>query len=151
MPDCFLSLSSEGKVEVHQVNFTQDPSLYQPGEDEPPKFMLRKSLVGFNWSGKFATYNSAEKLSNSIGLHSLLNDSILSSKMKGFIEKIERKDKTEFINEKIKQLEERLMKAENSSHLTAERNIVLMWIAMKCTYTRNFNELFKYFGFDKDQ
>lgn len=151
MPDCFLSLSSEGNVEVHQVNFTQDPSIYQAGEDEPPKFMLRKSLVAFNWSGKFATYNSTEKLSNSLGLHTMLNDSTLSSIMKGFIDKIERKDKTDFINEKIRLLEEKLMKADNSTHLTSERNIVLMWIAMKCTYTRNFNELFKYFGFDKDQ
>lgn len=140
-PDVFISATLDGEINYHQVNFSgefSNSNTLKELTEEPPKWLMRKSGVCFSFGGKFATFS--EKSAPSITLHALSGDSQLSAKTKAFIEKIEKSDLNEVLDEKF-----------NSSLHSKEKNSSLFWIALKSCYTENYNELFKAMGYDKSR
>ena len=69
-------------------------------------------------------------------MHKLVNNQEFSEKMKTFVEKIEKQDLNEFLNEKI--------------NYTADKNNSFMWVALKCYYNNDYNQLFTVLGYDKE-
>lgn len=135
-PDCFVSVGLDGNLYHHQVNFTQDTSTISSDALElPPKWLIKKTGVNFAFGGKFATF--AEKFQSLISIHGIVGNVDLTNKIKSFIEKIEKSDLSEILEEKI-----------NSSK---DKNVGLMWVALKSHFTSNFNELFRIMGYDKSK
>jgi protein transport protein SEC31 len=137
-PDIFLAVSYEGSVTHHQVNFSTEAFKTETNE-YPPKWMFKKSGVSFAFGGKLATFN--EKNQNNVTIHALQGNAELSSKMKNFIEKVEKQDLTEVLDEKIQQY----------SNSAKDKNAQLFWVALKCSFTKDFSELFRVMGYDKSK
>jgi len=130
--DIFIVVTESGSLDYYQVNFSNDLTVYADAQDLP-KWLLNKSGSCFSWNSKFCTYN--ERFVNNILLHNLKTNEGLNTKILSFIEKAEKNDKTELLDEKI-----------NNSK---DRNIILMWVALKSIFSSNHNELFRYFGYDR--
>ncbi len=137
-PDIFLAVSYDGSVTHHQVNFSTDAFKTETNE-YPPKWMFKKSGVSFAFGGKLATFN--EKNQNNVTIHALQGNAEFSLKMKSFIEKVEKQDLTEVLDEKIQQY----------STSSKDKNSQLFWVALKCSFTKDFSELFRVMGYDKSK
>jgi protein transport protein SEC31 len=129
VPDHFLSVDFNGSVTPHQVNFTEGVT----SDEIPPKWLLKRSGLAFGFGGKLATFS--DKFNTNVNVHTIQGDSQMKDKMQSFIEKVEKADLTEVLDEKIAQ--------------STDKNIMLMWISLKCRFSNNYNELFRAMGFDK--
>lgn len=128
----------DGNIYSHQLNFTQcdiiQHNTLDSTRDLPPKWFTKKSGVSFGFGGKLITFS--EKTSSSISLHKLSKNQEFANKMKSFIEKAERDDLNELLNEKINTI--------------TDKSTNLMWIALKCYYNNDYNAFFSALGYDKD-
>lgn len=69
-------------------------------------------------------------------MHKIIKNKDLAEKMKNFIEKVEKEDLNELLTEKIDNV--------------SDKNINLMWVALKCYYNNDYNALFTALGYDKE-
>ena len=150
-PDCFITLFENNKIEITQINFSQNPSLFLDEEEEIPKWMNKKVFSNFAWGGKFITVN--EKLGSQLGIHTIDNaNTNLTKVMSDFIHNFESnsKDKnnfSKFIDNKISMLEE----LNDNNNNVIDKNLILMWVALKSVFTNDYQSLFKYFGYEKEK
>lgn len=141
-PDTFISVNESGLIEVTQINFSANPELYKDEEEEIPKWLAKKVSSAFGWGGRFVTYS--EKFGPQITVHSLNKGNALTNVLSSFVSKLESKDKTIIIDEKIALL--KIHEAQGG-----DKSITLMWAALKSVCTKNYDELFKHFGKDKEK
>jgi hypothetical protein len=139
MPENFLAAGLDGKVYLHQLNFTQmNENLHQnlnnqnEEKDLPPKWYGKKTGLTFGFGGKFLTFS--DKTNPIINHHKLLNNQELSKRVKNFVEKSD--DLNELLDHKI-------------STITDKSNN-LMWVALKCYYKNDYDKLFTALGYDKE-
>jgi len=90
--------------------------------------------VSFGFGGKLITFS--EKTASTISLHKLNKNQELTNKMKSFIEKAEKENLNDLLTEKINYVQ--------------DKNINLMWVALKCYYNNDYNALFTALGYDKE-
>lgn len=133
VPDYFIAVGLDGSLNLHNVNFSNEIHNFTDNNEIPPKWLLKRSGVAFGFGGKFVTFS--DKFNTNINVHALTGDVDLAEKMKNFIEKAEKPDITELLDEKIA----------NSQ----DKNSALMWVALKFKYINNDNELANAMGFDK--
>lgn len=146
--DVILCVTESFNIEVIQVNFTSTPTILSDEQEELPKWMSKKSLTNFGWGGRYLTYNEGK---SQISINVLSSENPLKNNLKDFISKIEQQDKSQFFENKIATLESKLMSQDSQSHCNIEKSKILMWVALKCIYQKDYTILFKYFGFDKDK
>ena len=141
LTDVVILVTEHNTLDVKQINFSNDPSVYLDDNEELPKWMVKRSNVSFGWGGRFVSYN--EKFG--VGIHQLTNSNPNVARITDFINKTEsnQSDKLAFIEEKIAALE-------RETHTSNEKNILLLWVALKSIASNSFAELQKYFGFDKE-
>ena len=146
--DVYIVLYENGTLEANQVSFNLDLSQSSEIPDEPPRWIARKNFSVFNWSGKFLFCN--ENFNSVISVNQLTSNSDLITEIKEFISKnVESQDKNDFLNKKVNMLSNLISSNENLHHI--EKNSILMWVTLKCIYQNDYNELYKYFGFDKEK
>lgn len=146
--DVYIVLYENGTLEANQVSFNLDLSQTSEMPDEPPRWIARKNFSVFNWSGKFLFCN--ENFNSVISVNQLTSNSDLITEIKEFISKnVESQDKNDFLTKKVNMLSNLISSNENLHHI--EKNSILMWVTLKCIYQNDYNELYKYFGFDKEK
>ena len=135
-PDCFITINEQGQLEMNQINFSLNPSIYTEEEEELPKWMVKKSLSAFGWGGRFITYN--EKQGSVVNIHTLNSGNALTHTMTEFT--------TQFNSDKSKYLDHKINYEESCDSQTLN-----FWIALKCINNKSYNELFRVFGYDKEK
>ena len=108
--------------------------------------MLKKSHSEFTWDGKLLSYFETRP---QIALNMLSNNFKYEQMIKDFISKLEQQDIPNLLNDKISSLESSLLKSQQPD--LNEKNKILMWVTLKCINQKDFSELFRYFGFDKEK
>lgn len=146
--DVYIVLYENGQLEANQVSFNLDLSQTAEIPEEPPKWISRKNFSVFNWSGKFLFCN--ENFNSVISVNQMTNNSDLINEIKEFIAKnVEIQDKNEYLSKKVNLLSNLISSNDNMHHI--EKNSILMWVTLKCIYQNDYNELYKFFGFDKEK
>lgn len=132
-PDVFLSVSEDGTIHHNRINFCQDVTVYNE-ELSIPRWFSKTVGVNFGFHSKLVTFS--DKYNPNVNIYNVIGDKNLSDLMKSFIEKVERQDKLQLLDEKID---------------STKNNTALFWVALKSIYTKNFNELYTYLGYDKQK
>lgn len=136
-PDCYITVS-DTKIEINQVNFSSNPLLYTSEEEEElPKWMIRKSMSAFGWGGKFVTVN--DKLGGVVNIHALNSGNSLTSTISDYLKSFN-EDKRKYIEDKV-----------NSLQSAEDTESLLFYITLKCIQNKNYSELFKIFGYDREK
>lgn len=144
--DVALVVTESLNIEDFQVCFDSDPAIYDDEVEELPRWMLKKSHSEFTWDGKLLSYFETRP---QIALNMLSNNFKYEQMIKDFISKLEQQDIPNLLNDKISSLESSLLKSQQPD--LNEKNKILMWVTLKCINQKDFSELFRYFGFDKEK
>ena len=141
--DCFICARTDGKLYSSRINFTEDMSLYNDGQEIVPNWMIPKRSICFGFGGKLFKYAKNEKnKENNIQVFKLNGDQELIKKIKSFVEKSEKNDLREILDMKIEQ-------AKNQG--SKNTNLILFWTALKSIYEKNKDLIFNEMGLNREE
>ena len=141
--DCFICARTDGKLYSSRVNFTEDMSLYNDGQEIIPNWMIPTKSISFGFGGKLFKFAKNEKnKENNIQVFKLNGNKELIKKIKNFVEKSEKNDLNEILDIKIEQ-------AKNQGNKNT--NLVLFWAALKSIYEKNKETIFNEMGLNREE
>ena len=142
--DSFICVREDGKLYSDRINFVEDINLYSEGQEIIPNWMLPKRCITFGFGGKLFKFTRDMKNNkeNNIQVFKINGHKELINRIKDFMEKSEKNDLKEILDNKIQQ--EKNQGNKNS-------NLVLFWTALKSVYEKNIDIFFNEVGLNRDE